>query len=100
MYEDDFVMRQIRQLSQALARVLQGDRVEREELDAAVRAATGLDLATIDALPAEALLQLLIPTDDRSAERLAVMAELLEATAAPGPAGDARRAKAAALRAP
>lgn len=98
MYEDDWVLRQIRQLGQAIARLLRGETVEQQELDTASREALGLDLATIDALPVDALVRLATPGDDRALERLRLMAELLEATAAAGPGGDARREKAGALR--
>ena len=98
MYEDDWVMRRIRQLSQLLARVLRGEAVAQRELDTAIREATGLDLPTIDALPADALIRLAVPGDDRAVQRLLAMAELLEALAAAGPEGDPRRQKALAIR--
>lgn len=99
MYEDDWVMRQIRQLSQLLARVIRGEAVAERDLDTAIREATGLDLPTIDALPAEALVGLASPGDDRAVQRLLAMAEVLEGLAAAGPDGDVRRAKARVIRA-
>lgn len=98
MYEDDYILRQVRQLGGVIARLVRGDQVDQQELDAAVRDAVGLDLRTIDQLPAEALVRLASPGDDRAVERLAVMADLLEAVAEAGPGGDARRAKARAIR--
>ena len=98
MYEDDYILRQIRQLGQAIARLLRGETVDQRELDTVAREALGLELATIDALPIDALLALATPGDDRAADRLRAMASLLEATAEAGPDGEARRAKARALR--
>jgi hypothetical protein len=86
MYQDDWLMRQIAQAMQILARLLRGEQVKAEELDQAVREVAGMDLSTLDKLPAEALLALLVPGDDRSAERLRTLARLLEASSAPGEA--------------
>jgi hypothetical protein len=86
MYQDDWLMRQIAQAIAVLARLLRGEKVQTEELDQAVREVAGMDLDTVDKLPAEALLALLVPGDDRSAERLRTLARLLEASSAPGQA--------------
>jgi hypothetical protein len=72
MYQDDWLMRQIAQVAQILAKLLRGEQVKTEELDQAVRELAGMDLCTLDKLPAEAL--------------LALLAQLLEASSAPGEA--------------
>lgn len=96
MYRDDWLTGQIRRAVEALARLARGERVADEDVDAALREAVGLDLPTIDALPAEALRGLLVHGDPRTGERLAAVAGLLDALARPG---DGRAEKAQALRA-
>lgn len=86
MYQDDWLMRQITQVAQILAKLMRGEQVGTEELDQAVRELAGMELSTLDKLPAEALLALLVPGDDRSTERLRSLAHLLEASSAPGEA--------------
>ncbi|MEQ1564397.1 MAG: hypothetical protein ABMA64_02080 [Myxococcota bacterium] len=97
MYQEDWLLRHIRWLIEAIAKLARGEAVDPIELDAAVRAAVGFDLHTLDTLPTEALLALFDPTDDRSAERLRVVAAVLSATAPPDATGDRRRAKADAI---
>lgn len=97
MYEDDFLLRQIRRAVEAIARRALGEKVERAEVDDAVRDAVGLDLDTLDRLPLPALLALHVPTDDRSAERLRALGQLLLAMAEAGEAGERQRARGEAL---
>ncbi|MEZ4238528.1 MAG: hypothetical protein R3F59_20715 [Myxococcota bacterium] len=93
--EDDFLLGPLHRLVQS---VLQQRETEPEELDAVLRQAVGLDLRTIDALPPEALASLLAGDDARAVAAREELADLLDAIAAPGPEGDARRRKAALLR--
>lgn len=86
-------MRQIERAAQVLAKLLRGESVKSDEIDQALREVGGMDLPTLDALPREALLALLVPGDDRSAERLKLLARLLLASAI-GPLAEQRRAKA------
>jgi hypothetical protein len=88
MYEDDWLMRQVRRLAEAIARLARGEVVEEQELEAAVRESTGMDLPTIDALPADAILALRVDGDDRSLARVWAIARVLAASDRAG-----RRAK-------
>jgi hypothetical protein len=98
MYRDeDVLLRSIRKLAEAIARWTIGARPAQAEIDATVREATGLSLSTLDVLPPEALVGA-FGADDLGRARLAAIADLLAALAEPGPAGESRRAKAAALR--
>jgi hypothetical protein len=98
MYEDDYLSRQLRKAIEALARLAGGQPVQAQDLDEAFRDAVGLDLRTLDKLPADALMALMVEGDDRGAERLRTVAALLEACAPPGRPGELRRLKAARLR--
>ena len=70
------------------------------EVEDALQGTLGLSLASLDALPASAILNLLHPEDGLATERVASVATLLETLASleGGPRADARLAKAAALR--
>ena len=100
MYQEDYLLRMIRRLVAAVARFKAGPSDEgSQDIDDALGDALGLSLATLDQLPASALIALLSPGDDLAAERLESVALALEALALrPGPRSERRRAKAAALR--
>jgi hypothetical protein len=97
MYEDDYLLRQIRRFGEAVARWLRGER-DRESLAEVFREAVGMDPATVDRLPIEALLAMHDPDDPRTTDRLRVVATWYELTAGEGPL-DPRRLRAARLRA-
>ena len=93
MYEDDWLMRQFRQLALVVANLARGERVEEDGIEAAVREATGMEATSLDALAPEALAGLLIDEDPRSRDRLLAVAQALEASNRPD-----RRAKGRWLR--
>jgi hypothetical protein len=92
--EDDYLFGPVYRLAQAVSR----ESPSAQEVDATLRGEVGLDLRTLDALTASALITLLAGDDDRAVMRRSALADALEALAAPGPDGDDRRAKARALR--
>ena len=97
MYRDeDVLLRAIRQLGEAVARWATGAGAGRAEVEHALQEATGLSLATLDVLPADALIAAFGTSDEIGRARLAAIAEVLEAATTPG---DGRAAKAAILRA-
>ena len=97
LHEDDFLFAPVRRLVQAVSE--RDSSQDLVDIDVAVRDAVGLDLATVDALTPSALLAVLGGTEDRAQARRRALADVLDALAAPGPAGDDRRGKAATLRA-
>lgn len=96
MYQDDFLLRMIRQAAQALAAALSGRR-ERDDAEAAVERHAGLSLDVAGRLPAATLLGLLTTADGLAADRALVLALGLAARAKADPDGpDAARLRAQA----
>lgn len=102
MYTEDYLLRMIRRIAEAVGRWLRsGSPEDRAALDVEVQSTLGLSIATIDKLPAVALIGALGTTDGLGRQRLAACADLLEALAATPDVrlSSQRRAKATALRA-
>jgi len=101
MYTEDYLLRMIRRLAEAVGRFLRGD-AELGEVEGTLQECFGLSLATLDLLPAAALLGMLERGDTMGAQRVEAVADFLDAlaTRAPDhPRAATRWAKAAALRA-
>lgn len=102
MYQEDFLLRMIRELAEAIAGWQDADdAAQRIAVDQALQAATGLSLRTLDVLPASALLAMARRSSDDGLvnQRLRAMVEALEAWTALEPDGaEPRQVKAAALR--
>lgn len=101
MYQEDYLLRMIRNLVAAVARLRQRDsEEERLDVEGGLKTVLGLSIDTLDALPAQALISILSEGDDLAAERLGCVVVALEGLAevADGPLAEARRAKASALR--
>lgn len=95
----DWILRLIEHLAEAIGRWARGEASE-EEVVAQMQGLTGLTIERIDMMPA-AMLRRVLLIGDRGEAKLAALADALDALARYGdPAlADARRAKAAALRA-
>ncbi len=104
MFHDDFLLRTIRQLVEALAAALRGRREDQDEADHRVEGFAGLSLDVAATLPTPMLLGLLTTSDGLAADRALVLALGLAARsrgpgAQAGLADKARALGAAALAA-
>ncbi len=103
MLQDDYLMRQIADLGKAIARMLAldaGDEQFEAEADALATRLSGVSIATLDRLPAAALVGMLTASDTLAVERLRAVADLLSGMAQRegGALAESRDAKATALR--
>ncbi|MDT7858024.1 hypothetical protein RQM47_15360 [Rubrivirga sp. S365] len=85
MVQQDFVLRQVQQLAQALAQALFHKRADQSEqaqgaLAAGLESALGLELEVLCRLPREEVLALCLPDGARSDERAVAVADLLRET--------------------
>ena len=104
MYQEDFLLRQIKQLVAGLAKIAEDDpAAEHASIDDLLRSSLGMSIALIDRLPASAILQVLAKGDANDAHRIEALALLLEQLAdallPDDPVALHRRAKAQELRA-
>lgn len=105
MYEDDYLLRHIHSLVELVIAIVRGERPQ-ESVDTYLQSAFGLSLRTIDALGAEALVGMVPAEDHRGRDRLAGLADVLDALAEQAEAqgegegvASMRRNKAARIRA-
>ncbi len=98
MYQDDYLLRQIRMFVNGLAGI-QDEDAQEFDVDAALQSLCGLGVETLDSLPAGAVFALLTANEHNAFERVNAVADYLEAMSANETyLSDRRFAKAQALR--
>ena len=99
MYQEDYLLRQIRDLVQALSNLQAEDESAQHELDEALQRTLGLGLDLLDRLPAASIAGIVARGDANDGRRLCLVADALEALAqSDHPLAAVRRAKARELR--
>lgn len=98
MYQEDYLLRQIKQLVEAVAGLEEDEAAEHADLDDALRRTLGLGVELLDRLPPEAIRSLVRKGDTHDEQRLELVVRTLEALGRGESAVHAaRRNKAAAL---
>lgn len=99
MYQEDYLLRQIRELVRALSDLQDDDHAAAGQLDAALQRTLGLSIELLDRLPSASIVTMVRRGDTNDPRRLCLVADALEALASPpGPVAHARRKKARAIR--
>lgn len=101
MQQQDWLLRIIEQIAEAIGAYLRGE--DRQQLEDAVQELAGLSLEQLDRMPAPLLVRMVRARPDGAERRLAALADVLDALGEAAQATDPERAaalrtKASALR--